>query len=296
MFSYDHLTAFCATAEEGSYSQAARRLGKDRTTVREQIKAIEDSYAITLFNIEGKKAVMTPQAEAFYKQAKLVVRSSEALNSHMMNSYQQVFTHFDIYHDALVPTTLIAQVESAFTQRFPHIKLNWLHRNRDEILETVSTGTHQLALMQYRLTSDIKVPYRFLNLGSESFIACCNPKHPLANSNIASIEELKLEKQYITENLYDAIPDLFGVSPDLRFVSNNDVLIELLKLGGWAILSKAQAKPYLDRKVLAEIEIDEVLSPPKSGIAFYFPVALEKEKEVLHIKEVLSLYAKKHFT
>ncbi|MDP2571880.1 LysR family transcriptional regulator [Vibrio penaeicida] len=295
MFSYEHLAAFCAAAEEGSYSQAARKLKKDRTTVREQIKALEDGYAVTLFNIEGKKAVMTAQAEAFYKQAKLVLRSSEALESHMINSYQNRFTHFDIYHDALVPTTMIAHVETKFTQQFPHIKLNWLHRNREEILNKVSMGTHQLALMQYRLTSDIKVPYRFLNLGAESFVVCCNPKHPLAKAKVASLDELKLEKQYITENLYDALPDMFGVSPDLRFVSNNDVLIELLKIDGWSILSKAQAHPYLEKNVLKEVRIEQAISPPKSGVAFYYPIALEKEKELLHIKEVISQYARQHF-
>ncbi|GAL31557.1 transcriptional regulators LysR family [Vibrio maritimus] len=55
MFSYEHLAAFCATVEEGSYSQAARKLQKDRTTIREQIKALEDSYAVTLFEIQARR-------------------------------------------------------------------------------------------------------------------------------------------------------------------------------------------------------------------------------------------------
>ncbi|WP_375320059.1 LysR family transcriptional regulator [Aliivibrio logei] len=54
MFSYEHLTSFFAMVKEGSYSQAARKLGKDRTTIREQIKALEDSYAIELSDLKKK--------------------------------------------------------------------------------------------------------------------------------------------------------------------------------------------------------------------------------------------------
>lgn len=55
MFSYEHLNSFCATYDEQSYSKAARAIGKDRTTIREQVKALEDSYRTILFTIEGKR-------------------------------------------------------------------------------------------------------------------------------------------------------------------------------------------------------------------------------------------------
>ena len=62
MFSYEHLLAFCTTYEASSYSGAAKQLGKDRTTIRDQVKAVEDLYGVTLFEIVGKKATPTTDA------------------------------------------------------------------------------------------------------------------------------------------------------------------------------------------------------------------------------------------
>jgi len=294
MFSYEHLAAFCATVEEGSYSQAARKLGKDRTTIREQIKALEDSYAIELFDIQGKKAIPSAAGMAMYKQARLLVKNSEKLDLRMMNHYQQPITQLDIFHDIIVPNALILSVETFMASAFPYVRIHWLHRNRDQALESVSRSHHQLAIMQNKISSETQYPIGFLNLGMNRFSGYCHPTHRLTDLPEISLNDLQLEKQYISENHYNAMPELFAVSTDLRLVSNNDVLLKLVQQDGWALMSTGLASPYVKNGKLIECKVKELSNHLQVGIALFYPLNLEQTTEITQLMAHLRKYAQAH--
>ncbi|NGN97951.1 LysR family transcriptional regulator [Grimontia sp. S25] len=295
MFSYEHLAAFCATVEEGSYSKAARKLGKDRTTVREQIKALEDSYAIVLFDIQGKSAVVTEAGQAIYKQSQLLVRNSERLNTRLLKSYLEPITQLDIYHDVLVPAPLILHIEAFMDKHYPDVKLNWLHRNRDDALKAVSEGSHQLALMQYKLTSQSPYSLGYVNLGSDDLNVYCNPNHPLTGLAKVTIGDLQLEKQYLSENLIVSAPELFSVSTNVRVVSNNDILLELVKNDGWTVIPQSLAEPLVKQKQLIKLPLDELASSLNVGISFFYPDAMENTPELQTLLSSIKAFAAKYY-
>ena len=171
-----------------------------------------------------------------------------------MNNYQQPITQLDIFHDIIVPNSLILLVEEFITNAFPHIKIHWLHRNRDQALASLVEGKHQLAIMQNKPSNETQFPVGFLNLDTHSFSAYCNPTHPID----LSLYDLQLEKQYISENHYNTMPEFFTVSTDLRLVTNNDVLLKLVRNDSWTLMSKGLAQPYIDNKELVEIKIKEL--------------------------------------
>ncbi|WP_028022257.1 LysR family transcriptional regulator [Enterovibrio calviensis] len=295
MFSYEHLAAFCATVEEGSYSKAARKLEKDRTTIREQIKAMEDSYAITLFDIQGKSAVVTDAGQAIYQQAQLLVKNSERLNTRLLKSYLAPVTQLDIYHDVLVPAPLILHIEGFMGEHYPEVKLNWLHRNRDEALKSVSEGQNKLALMQYKLTNQSPYPLGYVNLGSDALNVFCNPNHPLTRLETVTTGDLQLEKQYLSENLMVSAPELFSVSTDVRVVSNNDVLLELVKRDGWTVIPQSLAEPLIKQGQLTKLHLDELASSLNVGISFFYPEARESTKEIQTLLTSIKAFAAKYY-
>lgn len=59
-FDWNHMRAFVATAESGSFSGAARRLRTTQPTIGRQIAALEDRLAVTLFERIGHKLRITP--------------------------------------------------------------------------------------------------------------------------------------------------------------------------------------------------------------------------------------------
>ncbi|OJH51654.1 hypothetical protein ATN81_27875 [Agrobacterium pusense] len=68
--SYPQLRAFNAVAKEGSFSAAARRLGLSQPAVTAQVKAMEQSYGVLLFERTGDGARMTALAKALFQETR----------------------------------------------------------------------------------------------------------------------------------------------------------------------------------------------------------------------------------
>lgn len=58
-FDWNHVRAFLATADEGSYSAAARALGVAQPTVGRQVAALEAELGVTLFERAGRGLALT---------------------------------------------------------------------------------------------------------------------------------------------------------------------------------------------------------------------------------------------
>lgn len=68
--SYAQLRAFNAVAKEGSFSAAARRLGLSQPAVTAQVKAMEQSYGVLLFERTGDGARMTALAKSLFQETR----------------------------------------------------------------------------------------------------------------------------------------------------------------------------------------------------------------------------------
>ncbi|MEZ8860662.1 LysR family transcriptional regulator [Vibrio sp. 10N.247.311.51] len=295
MFSYEHLAAFCATYEESSYSKAGRKLNKERTTVREQIKALEDSFCIELFIIEGKRALPTEEAKALYRQAKVLLKNSDLLYERMINAYQKPFESLVIYHDALVPGSIIKEINQLVKNALPTLRLHWLQRNRNEVMDALTDDTPCVAIMQSKLKNLPERPFRYIYLGTVQHHFYCSAEHALANQGTVHIDELEIEKQYIMESHHKSNADLFSISTDLRIVSNNEVLLELLREDGWAILNHSVADAWVSKGILKKLPVVEVANALRIPLSFYCSLELEGYQEIELLESIITDYAQSLF-
>ncbi|MEM7568873.1 MAG: LysR family transcriptional regulator [Pseudomonadota bacterium] len=58
-FDWNHARAFLATAQEGSFSAAARKLGQTQPTISRQVTALEDALGVTLFERSSRVFALT---------------------------------------------------------------------------------------------------------------------------------------------------------------------------------------------------------------------------------------------
>lgn len=71
--------AFCATADAGSLSAAAQRLGLTQPTLSRQVAALEASLGVTLFERVGKRLVLTDTGRGLLEHARAMAAAAEAL-------------------------------------------------------------------------------------------------------------------------------------------------------------------------------------------------------------------------
>lgn len=78
-FDWNQLRAFLETAEAGSLSAAARKLGLTQPTLSRQVAAIEQRMGVTLFERVGKSLVLTPTGLDLLEHARAMGAAAEAL-------------------------------------------------------------------------------------------------------------------------------------------------------------------------------------------------------------------------
>ena len=76
---WNHLKAFLETAETGSLSAAARKLGLTQPTLSRQVAAIERRMGVTLFERVGKAMAPTPTGLDLLEHARAMGAAAEAL-------------------------------------------------------------------------------------------------------------------------------------------------------------------------------------------------------------------------
>lgn len=287
--------SFCAVYECGSYSAAARRIGRDRSTVREHVTILEDSIGVDLFNIEGRSAVPTNAAKQLYPRGAAISRQIEEFEKAALNSFDQEILFLNIYHDAMIPSSLIAHIERNIRQQYPQTQLNWLHRSRQEAMEDLINGQAHLALMPIKMMVRPDKEVNFINLGRVPLSIYVGADSPLTKRSDVRITDLQIEKQYILENHSDTGLQGAKVSPNSSIVSNNDVVIELLKHNGWAALPDELATPFCQLGHISKIDCFEVASTINYNICVFFSPSLEHNEIIAYALGEIRKYSQSAF-
>src|SRR6266581_955594 len=75
----DQWSALAAVVEAGGYAKAAERLHKSQSTVTYAVQQLESQLGVKAFQIEGRKAVLTPTGELLYRRARYLLDEASAL-------------------------------------------------------------------------------------------------------------------------------------------------------------------------------------------------------------------------
>src|SRR6187401_2799503 len=70
----DQLQSFCAIADCGSFTEAARRVNKTQSAVSMQIKRLEERLGHALLSREGRGVSLTQHGEALYSRARKMLK------------------------------------------------------------------------------------------------------------------------------------------------------------------------------------------------------------------------------
>lgn len=287
MFSYELLSAFCATYEEESYSLAAKKIGKDRTTVREQVKALEESYNVKLFDVVGKRVKPAPEATHLYSHSKHIVTSAEKLDGCFLYLNSKAPITLTIYHDIGLSNDLALKIEQALIKSNPQLKTNWVHLDRESAFHKLKHTENSMAFMPHSNATHLppqSADFTHIGYGNLGFYV--GKKSKLRHMSELTIDDLTLERQYLSSDIYDFSSDLFVISSQLHVISNNDMLFEMAKYSGWTVTYCELASPYVQRGELFEIQVAEISNYAKLGLSLFYSLDLKHSPIIEKIKTI----------
>lgn len=142
--SFLQLRAFHAVADHRGFTRAAEALNVTQPTLSGQVRALEDSYGVHLFERRGRGVELTPIGERLFAVTqRLLDREAEAL---------QLLTAARGLHTGMLRVSAdapyhVVPLLATFSRRYPGIQLSLSFGNSAEVLERLIERRCDLAVL-----------------------------------------------------------------------------------------------------------------------------------------------------
>jgi DNA-binding transcriptional LysR family regulator len=189
----DQWRTFIAVVEAGGYARAAEQLHKSQSTLTYAVQKLECLLGVKAFEIQGRKAVLTPAGQVLYRRGKLLMEEALRLERAAAGLSAGWEAELRLAVDIVFPTWLLLECLARFAEERPEIRI--------ELIESVLGGTDE-ALLEGRadLAIGSSVPPGFLGdtLMQMRFIAVAHPDHPLHRlSRPLTLEDLSQHRHLV---------------------------------------------------------------------------------------------------
>ncbi|HYD94438.1 MAG TPA: LysR family transcriptional regulator [Noviherbaspirillum sp.] len=166
--------ALIAVVDTGGYAQAAEKLHKSQSSVTYAVQKIESLLGVKAFEIQGRKAILTPTGQFLYRRARALLEESASLERAARRLSAGWEAEIRIAAEIIFPTWLMLHCLGRLSEESPHTRV--------ELIESVLGGTTEALLAgQVDMAITGMVPPGFLGmpLMRLRFIPVASPDHPL---------------------------------------------------------------------------------------------------------------------
>ncbi|EGQ9287868.1 LysR family transcriptional regulator [Vibrio parahaemolyticus] len=233
MFTLQQLETLVACVEHGSFSAAARKLGKAQSAISTAISNLEIDCNTLIFDRSSKVPVLTPQGKRLYSHALDLLGDAHQIESMMHSFSSGVEDSVTVAVNAMLLTPAFYQMVGDFYEKFPFTEFNLAVVENDVVPNMVSSGESNIGFMILGA-----VPPSNVNLGSIGHLKysiAVHASHPLLSESAVAIEEVKRFRQIMLKDspLHLNVP----LSLSSSVVNNLDCVVQLLKVNGnWSLL------------------------------------------------------------
>ena len=259
-FTSENVAVFLAVLDSGSFSAAARVLGRVPSAVSMAIAHLEAELDLPLFDRSGREPRPTAAARALEPQARLLAGQLAQLEAQALSLTRGLESRLTL---AIAPELLGAAWTGAvarLVRDFPLLDVEVLAAPQADALVLLHSGRAQLALVFERPGQDGREGFQ--EVGSETLVAVVAPDHPLlqeAGGQGGGLGEAHLAR---TRQIVVAGRDAGVADPRLLFARQRwltdspEAACSLLEAGlGWGWLPRSVVRPQLAAGTLRELPL-----------------------------------------
>ncbi|WP_265457281.1 LysR family transcriptional regulator [Aeromonas salmonicida] len=259
--SLEQLKALLAAAETGSFSAAARKLGKAQSVVSTAISNLEIDLGLELFDRSARYPVLTEAGVRISQEAGILLVQSERLQAIAGELATGVESRLTLAIDDDSHLPWLGSLLEEFATRYPGVELELLFPLMEDVTELLKSGRAQLGISYQK-----ERPERELascSLGSVKMPLVVSPDHPLARKTPLRESDLQGARQLMVTGRREGTErHRFRLSAQVWWVEGDLGILELVKLGlGWA-----SVPDFLLHRPLARGEV-VVLNPDFIALA-----------------------------
>ncbi|WP_119969102.1 LysR family transcriptional regulator [Shewanella japonica] len=282
-FSLEQLRAFVAVYEQRSFSKAAAKLEKHRTTVGQVITNLEDQVAVELFHRIGRSVEATEDGELLYQYAKTTVQQALTFDKVALSLSYGGLESITIAYCSFLPQGILAEIRKSLDIEFPNMKVHFVVRTKPEIKKGIENGTIHVAIVNV-YSSKIVNSIDFTFLKNLQFLLYAGKEHPLATTpKSKALSVMKSSRQLVLKSMIDDdMEEKVVLSADYEAIDQMALVIKFVQQNiGWAVLPSSVINSQLFKENLVTFECDEIQDHLNVPIAMWSP----HSKQVAPIKK-----------
>jgi DNA-binding transcriptional LysR family regulator len=186
--SIDQLLVLLAVEEEGSFTAAARRLGRATSAISYAIDTLEQQLGLPLFDRgTTRKPRLTREGEAVVSEAKAVAFSVETLRARVRGFLDDLEPEVSLVVDSLLPTGRLTRLLRDFNDKFPTVPVRLLVETLGGVERALRDDHARIGVgSQLHMTM---TGFRRVDIEAVRLIPVAAPGHPLARVTKAAPRE-----------------------------------------------------------------------------------------------------------
>jgi DNA-binding transcriptional LysR family regulator len=204
----DQMRVLIAVAEAGSFSAAARRLGRVQSAVSQAIQTLEENLRLTLFDRSAKTPVLTDAGRVVLNDARQVVQRADALRAHAETIAGGSEPELAFAVDPLFPTDLLMESLRALQATFPYLAVTLLTEGLGATEQRLRDGQARFAIYSILATGadDLEVDF----LTHIHMVPVVSANHPLAK------ERGPLTRETLEQQVQLVVTDRSSLTQNLK--------------------------------------------------------------------------------
>jgi DNA-binding transcriptional LysR family regulator len=253
--SLDQWAALVAIVEHGGYAPASRHLHRTQSTVTYTIKKLEEQLSLKVFELQGRRAALTPAGQVLYRRGKALLDDAARLERSAAGLAAGWEAEVRLAVESIFPTWLLLRALGQFGQGHPDIRI--------ELIEGVLGGIED-ALTEGRVDFIIGtlVPGGFIGepLMQVRFVCAAAPDHPLHRlGRPLTLDDLRAHRHLVVRDSSVRRSRSGGWLNERRWtVSNKATSIRAACMGlGYAWFAEENIREELDAGTLARLPLTE---------------------------------------
>jgi DNA-binding transcriptional LysR family regulator len=269
----DQMRVLVAVAETGSFSAAARKLGRVQSAVSQSVQTLESALGTPLFDRAGKVPQLNDTGRVILEDARRLVRGAETLKARAESIAAEVEPELTLAVDVIFPNAVLMESLRAFAEVYPCLPVTLFTEGLGGTEQRLRDGVARLGLF-------VPLPNGAPDFDSEFLVSIPTvpvvaAHHPLATAE-APVGRETLE-QHIQLVLTDRTPLTAGLTGGImslrtwRFADLNTRLEYLLSGFGWCYMPVHMVRDHIAEGRLKALDLRE-------NTARTFPVHVVHER------------------
>ena len=285
----EQLISFVTSAEEGSFSAAARSLGRAQSVVSTHISMLEDSLGVELFDRTTRSPVLTEAGRDLLPEAKAVLRQSRRFQSRAMAQYDGQAFKFNIAVGYGIPVQVISESVAALTKRYPYVSGRMSLSSVSGIWEMIRQRKVHIGVV---FSDELHLQENCENMciGQVQYCAVASRRSPLASLEQITEHDLSQYRQILFDNegqqahissQYWTVNDVFCAA----YWASLDI--------GWTALPLKMVQHVSSYDMLKDLVVlnpETVIFPVRNIFLVWNPDVQQRDVQEFFIQDVKSRY------